>query len=112
MNLGNGAGFVNAPAGTPITVHDRVRPGHDHRQPVHSRSARPAAAPSTLNSATPGTTVVNASTTLTVSGVTLTRTTNGTSGNSGPATKLWADAAVRTDIHNAAHAVITTAPAG
>ena len=41
--------------------------------------------------------------------VTLTRTTNGTSGNSVPAQKLWADATVRTDIHNPAHAVITTA---
>src|SRR5262249_536506 len=59
--------------------------------------------------------VVNASTTLTTATtppVTLTRTTNGTAGNSGPATKLWADSAVRTDIHNSSHVVITTASNG
>ena len=67
------------------------------------RPAAPAAARRRLTSLVPGTTVVNASTTLTVSGVSLTRTTNGAAGNSGPATKLWADAAVRTDVHNAAH---------
>src|SRR5262249_19781476 len=45
---------------------------------------------------TTGTTVVNASTTVTVNGVSLTRTTNGTAGNSGPANKNWADDTVTT----------------
>jgi hypothetical protein len=66
----------------------------------------------TLTSGTPGTTVISASVTTVVNTVTLTRTTNGTGGNSVPAQKLWADAAVRTEIHNASHAVITTATSG
>ena len=38
--------------------------------------------------------------------------TDATGGNSAPATKLWGDDTVRTDIHNAAHAVVTTVQAG
>src|SRR6185436_1886744 len=44
--------------------------------------------------------------------VSLTRTTNGVGANSGPASKTWSDDTVRTDVHDAAHAVITTANAG
>jgi len=55
---------------------------------------------------------VNATTTVSVGGVSLTRTTNGSGANSGPATKLWADDTVRTDIHDAAHNVITSATSG
>jgi hypothetical protein len=68
----------------------------------------------TITSTTPGTTVVSATSDIPVSGIVLTRTTDGTGNNSGPANKLWValQANVRTDVHNAAHAPITTAQSG
>jgi hypothetical protein len=115
VNDGTGAGFVNAPAGTPVSATIASGPGAITGSPCLTVGAT-GTCTVTLNSSVPGTTVVNGSVTLTVTtpqgNVTLTRTTNGTGANSGPATKLWADAAVRTDIHNGAHAVITTASAG
>src|SRR5262249_33953218 len=48
-----------------------------------------------ITSATAGTTVLNASTTVTVNGVVLIRTTNGVAGNSGPAQKVWVDANIQ-----------------
>ena len=115
VNNGTGAGFVNAPAGTSVTATLASGPGTITGSPCLTVGAT-GSCTVTLNSNVAGTSVVNGSVTLTITtpqgNVTLTRTTNGASGNSGPATKLWADAAVRTDIHNAAHAVITTASAG
>ena len=79
------------------------------------------AATATISSPTTGTTTINASVSVSAgpspnppfpAQVTLTRTTNGVGANSGPATKNWADDTVRTDIHDAAHTVITTANAG
>jgi len=49
---------------------------------------------------------------VTVNTLALHRETDATGTNSSPATKLWADDTVRTDIHNAAHAVVTTVQAG
>jgi hypothetical protein len=111
VNLGNGAGFVNAPAGTQISFSIASGPGSISGSPCATVGATGSCTAS-LTSATPGTTVVNATTNVTVSGVPLTRTTNGSAGNSGPATKLWSDAAVRTDIHTPTHVVITTAQPG
>jgi len=111
VNLGDGNGFVPAPNGTQIAFSIASGPGTISGSPCTTAGGT-GSCTATLTSATPGTTVVNASTTLTVSGVSLTRTTNGSSGNSGPATKLWVDSAVRTDVHNAAHSVITTAQTG
>ena len=48
-------------------------------------------------SPTVGTTNVSATTTVTVHGVSLTRTTDGLRGNSGPLTKRWADASIRVE---------------
>src|SRR5262249_45612909 len=61
-----------------------------------------------------GTTVVSATSNIPVSGIAITRTTDGTNGNSGPANKLWValEARVRTDVHNTAHVPITTATSG
>jgi hypothetical protein len=57
---------------------------------------------------------VSATSAIPVSGIVLTRTTDGTSGSSGPATKIWVglQASVRTEVHNTAHAPITTAQPG
>jgi hypothetical protein len=111
VNLGDGNGFVPAPNGTQISFSIASGPGTISASPCTTGGGT-GSCTATLTSATAGTTVVNASTTISVGGVTLTRTTNGTAGNSGPATKIWVDTAVRTDIHNAAHAVITTAQPG
>ena len=67
----------------------------------------------TITSATTGTTVISATSNIPVSGLSITRTTNTAvntaAGGSGNANKNWADAATRTDIHDASHGVITTA---
>src|SRR5262249_42630443 len=55
----------------------------------------------TLVSNATGATVVSAHVTVAVAGLTLTRNTDGTGGSSGPATKLWAAATVRTDVISA-----------
>ena len=111
INAGDGAGFVNAPNGTQISFTIDSGPGA-------FTSANPCTVGAggsctiTLVSNVTGTTVVSAHTTVSVGGVSLTRHTNGTGANSGPATKLWADDTVRTDILNALNQVITTAVSG
>jgi hypothetical protein len=115
INRGDGAGYVSAPANTSVSASVASGPGTITGSPCVTVGAT-GTCTVTLNSSTPGTTVINGSVTLTITtpqgNVQLTRTTNGTAGNSVPAQKLWADAAVRTDIHNSSHAVITTASAG
>jgi len=68
-----------------------------------------------ITSATPGTSTLQATTTVAVGGVSLTRTTGDANVGDGPnATKLWADAVATTAVRNAANADITntTVPAG
>src|SRR5262249_44637927 len=111
VNLGDGNGYVNAPNGTQISFSIQSGPGVLAGSPC-STAGGTGSCTATLTSLVPGTTVVNATTNVIVGGVTLNRTTNNSAGNSGPATKLWADDTVRTDIHDPAHNVITTANAG
>jgi len=115
VNVNYGSGQVNAPDGTVISFSLSNANG------ATATFVGPSSCTTTLgsgsctvviNSPTAGSTSISASTAVSVSGVSLTRTTNGTGGSSGPASKLWADAAVRTDIHDASHNVITTANAG
>ncbi len=65
----------------------------------------------TITSATPGTTVVSATSGIPVSGLTITRTTgtavNTAAGGSDNASKRWADDTVTTQVHNPAHQDIT-----
>jgi hypothetical protein len=113
VNVNDGSGFVNAPAGTTITFTIDSGPGSFVGGVSSCNTvAATGSCTVTITSAVPGTTVVSAHTTVSVAGVSVTRDTNGTGGNSGPATKLWVDSAVRTDIHNATHSVITTAQPG
>ena len=92
-------------------LHDRLRPGLVHAPTRAPRSARPAAARSRssrhaghdrrqrVDDALGRRRLAHAH-----------HERHGA--NSGPATKLWADAAVRTDIHNANHDVVTTVQSG
>ena len=97
VNSGPG-GFVNAPAGTPISFTIDSGPGTFTSPNPCTTSGATGSCTITLVSNTTGTTVVSAHTTLSVGGVSLTRNTDGTGGSSGPATKMWAAATVRTDI--------------
>src|SRR5262249_4724959 len=103
--------FTNAPAGTTISFAIASGPGS---LSASSCTTVGATGSCTVNlvSSTAGTTVVNASTTVSVGGLTLTRTTNNAAGNSNSANKNWADDAVRTDVHNANHDVITSVTSG
>jgi hypothetical protein len=107
----DGVTFSNAPNGTVCTVTITAGPGTPTTQNC-TTSGGTGSCTVTITSATTGTTTLNASTTVAVNGVVLTRTTNGQAGNSGPAQKNWADDTVRTDVHDAAHNVITTATSG
>ncbi len=88
VNVNPGTGFVNAPNGTTITIAITSGPGTPASQTC-STSGGTGSCTVAITSATTGTTTLNATTTVTVSGVALIRTTNGTAGNSGPATKIW-----------------------
>src|SRR5262249_36610521 len=77
VDLGDGAGFVSAPAGTSISFAIASGPGTLGTPNPCTTAGNTGSCTITLTSATPGTTVVNASTTVSVGGVSLTRTTNG-----------------------------------
>jgi hypothetical protein len=112
VNVNPGNGFVNAPAGTQVAANVASGPGTLNPSTCTTVGAT-GSCTVTLTSNVPGTSVINATTVgLVVNTVALTRTTNGLAGNSVPAQKLWADAAVRTDIHNPTHGIVTTANAG
>jgi uncharacterized repeat protein (TIGR01451 family) len=111
INTGNGE-FVNAPAGTSISFAIVSGPGSFTTANPCTTVGATGSCTITLVSNTPGTTVVRATTTVSVGGVALTRTTDGTGANSGTASKNWADAAVRTDVHNAGHDVVLSVSSG
>src|SRR5262249_27849519 len=83
--------FSNAPDGTVCTVTITSGPGTPTTQNC-TTSGGTGTCDVVITSSTVGTSVLNASTTVVVNGVSLTRTTNGLAGNSGPATKNWVDA--------------------
>jgi uncharacterized repeat protein (TIGR01451 family) len=112
VNVNGGTGFANAPNGTQISFTIDSGPGSLTTANPCTTAGGTGSCSVTLTSATPGTTIVSAHVTLVVGGVTLKRDTNGTAGNSGAATKLFADDTVRTDILNAAQNVVTTVVAG
>ena len=115
VNVNPGTGFVNAPAGTaspPASCRAPARSSARRRAPP---SARPARCTVTITSSTTGTTVVRGTTTVSVGGLSLTRTTGDSHvGDSADANKNWANAAVTTQVHNATHQDITgtTVPGG
>jgi uncharacterized repeat protein (TIGR01451 family) len=112
VNVNSGTGFANAPDGTQISFTIDSGPGSLTTANPCTTSGGTGSCSITLTSATPGTTIVSAHTTVVVGGVSLTRNTDGSSANSGAASKLFADDTVRTDVLNAADGVVTTVVAG
>jgi hypothetical protein len=95
VNDGSGGGFVSAPAGTPITFTIDSGPGTPNPPTSCNTVGTTGSCTTTITSAVVGTTVVSAHTTVSVGGVSLTRDTNGTGGNSGPANKVWVNANIQ-----------------
>ena len=94
VELDDGSGFVNAPAGTPITFAIDSGPGgFTSSNPCLTVGVTGSCTIDLVSPAT-GVTKVSASAPVTVSGVALNRTTDGTAGNSGPATKTWVNARI------------------
>jgi hypothetical protein len=107
VNVNDGNGFVNAPDGTQISFTIDSGPGGFTTANPCTTAGGTGSCQISLVSNVTGTTVVSAHTTLSVGGVSLTRDTNGSGANSGPATKLWADDTVATHVRDAANADIT-----
>lgn len=121
VNIDSGSGFVNAPDGTVINFSIVSGPGN-LLTPSCTTTGATGSCTDTLTSAVAGTTVVNASTSVVVSGVTLSRSTNGTGANSGPANKVWVKTSLTTtasqavsiggNIHDTAHLADGVNPTG
>jgi hypothetical protein len=103
VDVNTGSGFVNAPDGTIISFAIASGPGIIVVDNVSTTPLNPAQCTTSggtgsctvyLYSTTAGLTTVNASTSVSVGGTTLSRTTNGTAPNSGPLTKQWVDAQI------------------
>lgn len=92
VQVNPGTGLVNAPAGTVISFTIADGPGSLSASSCTTTDTTGTCS-ITLTSNVVGTTVVNASVDdISVGGLLLDRTTNGTADNSGPATKKWVDA--------------------
>jgi hypothetical protein len=94
VNDGSGAGFVNAPDGTQISFSIDSGPGSFTTANPCTTSGGTGSCQITLSSSLTGVTTVSAHTTISVGGVSLTRNTDGTGGNSGPAVKTWVNARI------------------
>jgi uncharacterized repeat protein (TIGR01451 family) len=105
--VNDGTGFVDAPDGTQISFTIDSGPGSFTTSNPCTTGGATGTCQIRLVSNTPGTTVVSAHVILSVGGVSLTRDTNGTSGNSSPATKLWTDDVVTTHVRDASNNDIT-----
>ena len=110
VNVNSGSGFVSAPAGTSIRFTINSGPGSFTTANPCTTVGTTGSCTVRLTSPTPGTTVVGARVTVSVGGVSLTRRTNDTGANSGPATKLWWELDEHSNVHNAKHQVVTAVP--
>jgi len=108
VNVDPGTGFVNAPAGTSITASIQSGPGSFVGSPTCLTVAATGSCTVTITSATAGTTVVRGTTTVSVGGVSLTRTTGDAHvGDSADASKNWGDVTNVTHVRDAANNDIT-----
>jgi hypothetical protein len=110
VDTGNGVGFGNPPDGT-VTVNFTLSNDATATATFDGPSSCTIVGgicTVNIKSPTPGVTTVNATTSLSVGGVPLTRGTGPSDvhgpGGSGPASKLW----IHTDVHDSSHNVITT----
>ena len=102
VNVDAGSGFANAPNGTTIRF-SLTNSGGATAAFVGANSCSTAGGTGSctvvISSSTTGTTTIRASTDVVVGGLTLHReTADAKAGDSGDASKLWADATARTDI--------------
>ena len=115
VNAGGGS-FANAPAGTAVTA-SLTNAGGATAAFVGPNTCTTVGTTGSctvvISSSTTGTTTIHATTTVIVGGVPLTRATGDAKlGDSADATKLWANDTIRTDVHDANHAVITKVEIG
>src|SRR5262249_55117874 len=94
VNDGTGNGFQPAPAGTQISFTIDSGPGSfTSPNPCTTVGATGSCTIDLVSNVT-GLTTVSAHTSVAVAGIVLTRNTDGTGSNSGPATKLWVNARI------------------
>ena len=95
VNVNPGTGFVNAPAGTSITASIQSGPGSFVGSPTCTTVGTTGSCTVTITSSTTGTTVVRGTTTVSVGGLSLTRTTGDSHvGDSADANKNWVNAGI------------------
>jgi len=114
VNVNDGNGVANAPAGTVCTVNILSGSGTPATQNCTTVGTT-GSCTVTITSSTPGTSTLQATTTVSVGGVSLTRTTGDANAGDGPnATKVWADDVVTTAVRDAANSDVTnqTVPSG
>jgi uncharacterized repeat protein (TIGR01451 family) len=99
VKVNDGSGWENAPNGTEIAFKIDSGPGGFTSTNPCLTSGGTGSCTIDLVSNVVGTTNVSAETNLSVGGVALKRTTDGTDSNSDPAIKHWTDRGVTTDIH-------------
>jgi uncharacterized repeat protein (TIGR01451 family) len=105
VKVDTGAGFVNAPDNTPVTFSIASGPGS--LTPADGQCTTTGGSCSVqVVSSTPGVTTLHATTSVTVAGKTLTRSTGDADVNDGPdAQKTWVDANIQISPHTATNAV-------
>src|SRR6266511_557317 len=95
VNVNDGTGLQNAPDGTTINFALNSGPGTFSAAPAQCvTSGGTGSCTIGLTSNVTGVSVVAASTSVLVGGVSLTRSTNGVGANSGPAAKTWVNAKI------------------
>jgi hypothetical protein len=110
VNVNSGSGFVNAPAGTTIGFAIVSGPGSFvGGTNTCTTAGTTGECAIQITSSTGGVTIVKASTTVTVGGVSLHReTSDGLPGDGANAQKAWADLTVATSVRDAANNDVTT----
>ena len=108
VQVNSGSGFAAAPNGTVVTFSIVSGPGS--LTPANGQCTTTSGTCTiSVVSSTPGNTVLNAATSVTVGGITLTRATGDThAGDGGNATKIWVDATLGITPSTATNAVGTT----
>jgi uncharacterized repeat protein (TIGR01451 family) len=94
VNVNSGTGFGPAPDGTKISFTIDSGPGAFTTPNPCTTAGGTGSCTIDLTSLVTGVTTVTAHTTVSVAGVMLTRNTDGTDSNSGPATKTWVNARI------------------
>jgi len=94
VEINDGTGWSNAPTGTAINFSNTGPLGASWTVNQCTTVAATGSCTVTLTSSTTGVSTVTASTSVLVSGFSLTRSTDGTGLNSGPATKTWVNAKI------------------